>query len=748
MGNPLDYTRLAGALVKLVVTGAGAYAGGPALPVIVPAIDAVVEWAGLKSKNSEQKKLVKVLAKRFEECLERPSKTADPQELAGALTQVQRLVEKLADDNTDFLEALRHPEAFENRLLADSRCVHARKDLAEEACGFFNELVRLVARFYVEMVRTSPDLVPNALAEILRDTSEIKRGVDANGEKLDAVIEQNETILEQMAIPVSALPTVFPERLIFGSRPRVSVGAIDRPEVDTLWSLISEDAAAATVLSGMRGVGKSQIATAIAQQCIDEGWATIIWVDAASRQSILDAWVTIAENELGISPDGKDAETIAQEALRRLEALAEAGRLLVLDNAENADDLRDLIPRGGGFRTIITSTKEFAGFGRLIEIRCFTPDQAKEYLLKQIPFFNESDLVKLVEELGYHPLALSQAAVFINRRKGSLSVENYLELMKTRGINHALKRIDGSSYPTPVGRALRLAYSDALDSLGSEPDDSLMKVEIGQRLLGALSLMREAGVPREWLCYLDHTADLVDDVIDFLADAHICDLSEDGHEVRIHRLLGTVIREDWPADSDEGRRSADSVGLVLSRVTIGDHESERQKALDLVEQVRSLGQQEYSRRLFERDGVVLALAESLHHATALGVPLVALSLADAVVSMEPLLGSSALGAFVNDGLASAYESAGDLRRAIPLYEETLTQREEILGPTHPDTLTSRNNLAYAYQAAGDLHRAIPLFEDNLRLARTVLAPGTPALAIFQRNLEAAKEESARRGDRS
>ena len=37
----------------------------------------------------------------------------------------------------------------------------------------------------------------------------------------------------------------------------------------------------------------------------------------------------------------------------------------------------------------------------------------------------------------------------------------------------------------------------------------------------------------------------------------------------------------------------------------------------------------------------------------------------------------------------------------------------MLGADHPHTLTSRNNLAGAYQAAGDLGRAIPLYEQTL-----------------------------------
>ncbi|WP_443048613.1 tetratricopeptide repeat protein [Streptomyces sp. HUAS 31] len=53
----------------------------------------------------------------------------------------------------------------------------------------------------------------------------------------------------------------------------------------------------------------------------------------------------------------------------------------------------------------------------------------------------------------------------------------------------------------------------------------------------------------------------------------------------------------------------------------------------------------------------------------------------------------------NSGESGAYESAGDLERAIPLYEATLAQREQVLGYTHPSTLTTRNNLAHAREAA-------------------------------------------------
>jgi len=58
-----------------------------------------------------------------------------------------------------------------------------------------------------------------------------------------------------------------------------------------------------------------------------------------------------------------------------------------------------------------------------------------------------------------------------------------------------------------------------------------------------------------------------------------------------------------------------------------------------------------------------------------------------------------------NNLASAYQDAGRLGEAIPLYEHTLADSERVLGQTHPETLTSRNNLAAAYQAAGRLEEA-------------------------------------------
>ena len=78
-----------------------------------------------------------------------------------------------------------------------------------------------------------------------------------------------------------------------------------------------------------------------------------------------------------------------------------------------------------------------------------------------------------------------------------------------------------------------------------------------------------------------------------------------------------------------------------------------------------------------------------------------------------------------NNLAAAYQAAGRAAEAIPLHERTLADCERVLGPDHPDTLTSRNNLAVAYQAAGRAAEAIPLHERTLADRRAGAGPGPP-----------------------
>ena len=70
---------------------------------------------------------------------------------------------------------------------------------------------------------------------------------------------------------------------------------------------------------------------------------------------------------------------------------------------------------------------------------------------------------------------------------------------------------------------------------------------------------------------------------------------------------------------------------------------------------------------------------------------------------------------------------GDYAKAERLYQEALEIRQKVLGPEHPDTATSLNNLAELYERMGDYAKVEPLLEEALDIYRKTLEPRIPLL---------------------
>jgi hypothetical protein len=78
--------------------------------------------------------------------------------------------------------------------------------------------------------------------------------------------------------------------------------------------------------------------------------------------------------------------------------------------------------------------------------------------------------------------------------------------------------------------------------------------------------------------------------------------------------------------------------------------------------------------------------------------------------------------------------SGDLGAATTAFEDLLTDRVRVLGPDHPDTLNTRNNLATWRGRAGDLGAAITISEALLRDQARVLGPDHPDTLNTRSNL--------------
>ena len=84
-----------------------------------------------------------------------------------------------------------------------------------------------------------------------------------------------------------------------------------------------------------------------------------------------------------------------------------------------------------------------------------------------------------------------------------------------------------------------------------------------------------------------------------------------------------------------------------------------------------------------------------------------------------------------------------MAEAVSLFERVLAESERVLGPSHPDTLTARNNLALAYRDAGRQDDAVRLLEQVSAELDQVLGPEHPNSVTARTSLAQARAPALR-----
>ena len=525
----------------------------------------------------------------------------------------------------------------------------------------------------------------------------------------------------------------------------IAAGFVKRQGQDELFDAIFARSEPRTVLTGMRGSGKTQLAAAVATRCEEEGWPLVAWIHAASRKEILAGFYEFALR-IGIdAPKNIPLEVIVQRLLDRLRSAEAADRLFVFDNVENPDDLRDLIPEGAGVRTLVTTPRHFDwdGLGWLrLAVGAFDREQSVSLLCERTGDTHREAADRIAEVLGDVPLAITQAAA--TAQQGGYASSGYLDRLSRHPLESRISRLEGDDYPDAVGIALLMAYEQALEQLRTtHPQQERIAVS----LLDALSLLAASGVPSHWLLRLDGDSDAVRDTLSSLKRASVIQESNDGQKTVIHRLQGHVYRETYLSNQKKLDEASARTAALLSGIDVDrleNPEQRRHETQHLIEQLLSVTSQDYSHSLFSEPQVSSKLAETLEYATSLGMSQLALCLTDSVTQACDALGPHHPDTLASrNSLAGTYRDAGRLDKAIALHKENLEDSIRVLGPDHPSTLTSRFNLAGAYRAAGRLDEAITLYEQVFASRSRVLGPDDRSTLISRDELAGAYREAGR-----
>ena len=262
--------------------------------------------------------VTKVKAAR-EQCLDRG---IDTSLLAQAESAVAALISTDAERDFVVLSAVRDPAGFENYLR--TRGAKHRQQIDEQAEPYFDALVQAVAATYVEIAPWSDSFVVIALKSLLGECTDIKEQLNASQIENRQLLSQILQILQSLTEAIEALSKPsHTERVFFGSRPDVVAENrfVERSEQEHLNALMADPRKRCTVLVGMRGCGKTQLASALAQQCEDKNWSLVAWINAVSPDTIQSDLVELAKRLKIDTSDHPAQDVIVRRCLDHLKWL-------------------------------------------------------------------------------------------------------------------------------------------------------------------------------------------------------------------------------------------------------------------------------------------------------------------------------------------------------------------------------------------------------------------------------------------
>lgn len=497
-------------------------------------------------------------------------------------------------------------------------------------------------------------------------------------------------------------------------------------------------AAAPVVVHGLGGMGKSTLALHYAHRHRDR-YNPIWWIPAESAATIGLGLAALAAH-LNPYADLTAASGAEAAAWATTWLQAHDGWLLVFDDAATPGELAPLLGSLTTGRHLITSRRAtgWHHLARPVALDTLTPDAALDLLMRITNWTDDGaapELAELAAELGHLPLALEQAAAYIQHT--ALTPAAYLARLR-RHPARMFATTASASADSAQQRTIARIWQLTLDAIAARDP---LAVEI----LRTAAWFGPDDVPRELAEALDDDPIAVDEALALLHAYSMITLTP--RTFAVHRLVQAVARTPDPADPHRGadaidgarRRAAELLAAALPEDPLFNVAGwpRWRELLPHIEAYAALTEptapdqdgEAIDRVLFEASAFVLGEGRTDR----------AVAFAErSVAASERLRGPDHPRTLSSRSyLASACRSAGDLDRATPLHERNLADCERVLGPDHPDTLASRSNLAHLYALADDLERAAPLHERNLADYERTLGADHPHTLASRANLATA-----------
>jgi nucleoside phosphorylase/tetratricopeptide (TPR) repeat protein len=492
-------------------------------------------------------------------------------------------------------------------------------------------------------------------------------------------------------------------------------------------------------ITGLGGVGKTQVALELAYRLRDQDMeCSVFWVPSTSHAMVEQSFVKIAQM-LGLC-GGKPADV--KEQVQTYLSSDRAGKwILIFDNADDTEMwlpghgrtpvLEDLLPQSEQGRILFTTRNwELAvelTYSNIIPIPDVDKEAARnifESLLVQKSVLDDSIVVALLEQLAFLPLAIAQAAAYINKKR--LDLATYLKLLQNE--ENGAAEILSEDFGDP-GR-----YRDIENAVITTWLVSFKQIRhqdpLAADFLSFIACIDPRNIPQSLLPAPRSEKKRLDAL--GLLDAYSFTARQET-AINMHRLVHIATR-NWLRKNGQFSHWIQRVADQLEKVFPDNHYSNRRLWRDYLPHALTLL---HENEFIKEQGVYIDLVQRVADClTSDGRCLESEGLYKKVLAInETTQGPkhpSTLRSIAN--LASTYRNQGRWDKAEELQVHVMKASKTVLGDKHPDTLTSIANLASTYRNQGHWDKAEELQVHVMEASKTVLGDKHPSTLTSIANL--------------
>ncbi|KAJ2965387.1 hypothetical protein NQ176_g10643 [Zarea fungicola] len=553
--------------------------------------------------------------------------------------------------------------------------------------------------------------------------------------EIEAIMSKLEhTLLLHIKHGIDSSHAVLDEDASTARKPRFLVPFPRDPDFvprPTIQAQIQEQLAAKAsriALMGMGGFGKSQIAVEVAYNVYQSSpEKSIFWIHGASQATIEESYRSIADS-LAIPHRHDPKNNILALVRDWLQKDDIAPWLMILDNAdilevyfksEEEFPIAAYLPKRSNGQILITTrnlnvAEKLTGSRKaIISVPAMDHDQALQLLQEKLSSNCDSAAATdLIHCLNNIPLAVNQAAAYINRRE--ISINEYIKRFKESAKRTGLLHHDAGDirrYET-VSNSVAVTWQVTFNQIHYERRSAAS-------LLSLLSCFQSHNIPRYMLSqyqefeqdgqYEERDTEALDDDLDVLFAYSLVKASIEPGMYEMHSLVH-ICTQTWLSERGQTARwDTLLLRLASEHFPSGTLETWHQCEVLLPHIERMLEKPPNDEKEHLDWGILLLNVSRYMNAKGDYNAAVAFS-QKSVEARKEILGHDHPDTLTGMGrLALAFYNLGRWEEAERLYVHVLETRKTELGTDHPNTLISMGNIASVYRKQGRWEEAEKLY---------------------------------------